>query len=46
MLADFITVNQPQLAMPPHLDLGYLVFCCSGRDVTNVVVGGVTAVSR
>jgi formiminoglutamate deiminase len=46
MLADFITIDQPQLAMPRHLDLGYLVFCCSGRDVTNVVVGGVTAVSQ
>jgi len=46
MLADFITVDQPQLAMPRELDLGYLVFCCSSRDVTNVVVGGVTAVSR
>jgi cytosine/adenosine deaminase-related metal-dependent hydrolase len=46
MLADFITVNQPRLQMPRELDLGYLVFCCSGRDVTNVVVGGVTAVSQ
>jgi len=46
MLADFITIDQPQLAMPRELDLGYLVFCCSSRDVTNVVVGGVTAVSR
>jgi formiminoglutamate deiminase len=46
MLADFITLDQPQLAMPQNLDLGYLVFCCSGRDVTNVVVGGVTAVSK
>jgi formiminoglutamate deiminase len=46
MLADFITVDQPRLQMPPELDLGYLVFCCSGRDVTNVVVGGVTAVSQ
>jgi formiminoglutamate deiminase len=46
MLADFITVDQPRLQMPRELDLGYLVFCCSGRDVTNVVVGGVTAVSQ
>jgi formiminoglutamate deiminase len=46
MLADFITVDQPLLQMPPELDLGYLVFCCSGRDVINVVVGGVTAVSQ
>jgi cytosine/adenosine deaminase-related metal-dependent hydrolase len=46
MLADFITIDQPQVAMPQHLDLGYLVFCCSGRDVTNVVVGGVTVVSK
>lgn len=46
MLADFITIDQPQRAMPRHLDLGYLVFCCSNHDVTNVVVGGITAVSR
>lgn len=46
MLADFITVDQPRLEMPRELDLGYLVFCCSGRDVTNVVVGGITAVSQ
>jgi formiminoglutamate deiminase len=46
MLADFITVDQPRLQMPLELDLGYVVFCCSGRDVTNVVVGGVTAVSQ
>jgi hypothetical protein len=32
--------------MPRELDLGYLVFCCSAHDVTNVVVGGVTAVSQ
>jgi formiminoglutamate deiminase len=46
MLADFITVDQPRLPMPRELDLGYLVFCCTGRDVINVVVGGVTAVSQ
>jgi formiminoglutamate deiminase len=46
MLADFITIDQPRLQMPRELDLGYLLFCCSGRDVTNVVVGGVTAVSQ
>lgn len=41
MLADFVTFDQRR-----PLDLGYLMFCCSGRDVTNVVVGGKTVVSK
>jgi formiminoglutamate deiminase len=44
MLADFITVDQSRVQMPRELDLGYLMFGCTGRDVTNVVVGGVTTV--
>ena len=45
MLADFVTIDKPQLAASQRLDLGYLMFCCSGREVTNVVVGGRTVVS-
>ena len=26
--------------------MGYLIFCCSARDVTNVVVGGSTVVGK
>jgi formiminoglutamate deiminase len=44
MLADFITIRPPQPASP-SLDLGHLMFGCSGRDVTNVVVGGRQVVS-
>jgi formiminoglutamate deiminase len=40
-LADFVTVDQKERP----LDLGYLMFACSGRDVVNVVVGGRTVVS-
>jgi formiminoglutamate deiminase len=38
-LADFITLDQER-----PLDLGYLMFGCSARDVVNVVVGGHTVV--
>jgi formiminoglutamate deiminase len=46
MLADFITIDEQRLALWRHLDLGYLMFCCSAADVTNVVVGGKTVVSK
>ncbi len=46
MLADFITIGYEQPVLWRHLDLAYLVFCCSARDVTNVVVGGRTVVSK
>jgi formiminoglutamate deiminase len=46
MLADFITIEQPRSALWRGLDLGYLMFCCSARDVVNVVVGGKTVVSK
>ncbi len=46
MLADFITIGFEQPALWRHLDLAYLVFCCSARDVTSVVVGGKTVVSK
>lgn len=46
MLADFITIGYEQPVLWRHLDLAYLVFCCSARDVTNVVVGGKTVVSK
>ena len=45
MLADFITVDHERL-IERDLDLGYLMFCCSARDVTNVVVGGSTVVAK
>lgn len=42
LLADFITMGE----RPDPLTIEDLVFCRSGRDVTNVVVGGRTVVSR
>lgn len=44
-LADFVTLEGPQL-MRRELDPAYLVFALSGRDVTNVVVGGNPVVTR
>ena len=41
-LADFVTLQAPNR----DLDPGYLLFGLSGRDVTNVVVGGKAVVSR
>jgi formiminoglutamate deiminase len=46
MLGDFITIGQRAPILWRRLDVGYLVFCSSGRDVTNVVVGGKTVVAR
>jgi formiminoglutamate deiminase len=46
MLADFITIEPPNGAERRDLDLGYLMFCCSARNVGNVVVGGKTVVAR
>ena len=46
LLADFITIDPPNVAAKANLDLGYLMFCRSARDVSNVVVGGTTVVSR
>jgi len=43
MLADFATVQPPRTEWR-GLGVGYLIFCCSARDVTNVVVGGRTVV--
>jgi formiminoglutamate deiminase len=45
MLADFITLDQPRGTWR-ELTPSYLVFGFSGHDVTNVVVGGNTVVSR
>ena len=45
MLADFVTVEQPR-SLWRELSAAYLVYGFSGRDVTNVVVGGETVVSR
>lgn len=46
MLADFVTIRYQPPVTWRGLDLDYLVFCCSARDVTNVVVGGKTVVSK
>ena len=43
MLADFATVAPPRTDWR-GLGLGYLIFCCSARDVKHVVVGGHTVV--
>ncbi len=45
MLADFITLAQPN-GLWRELGPAYLVYGYSGRDVTNVVVGGETVVQR
>ena len=44
MLADFITLDQPN-GLWRELGPAYLIYGFSGRDVTNVVVGGETVVS-
>ena len=44
-LADFVTLEGPRITRR-ELNAGYLVFALGGRDVTNVVVGGQTVVSR
>lgn len=46
MLADFVTLDEPESTMWRELTPAYLIFGFSGRDVTNVVVGGNTVVSR
>jgi formiminoglutamate deiminase len=46
MLADFVTIGHRPPILWRRLDLGYLVFSSSGRDVTNVVVGGKTVVAK
>jgi formiminoglutamate deiminase len=45
MLADFITVDQPD-SLWREMSPSYLIYGFSGRDVTNVVVGGVTVVTK
>jgi len=46
MLADFVTIGLEPHVLWRQLDLGYLMFACSACDVTNVVVGGKTVVSK
>jgi formiminoglutamate deiminase len=46
MLADFVTIGYEPPVLWRYFDLGYLMFGCSARDVTNVVVGGKTVVSK
>ncbi len=43
MLADFATVAPPRTDWR-GLGLGFLIFCCSARDVKHVVVGGRTVI--
>ena len=45
MLADFVTVAQPG-GIWRELSTAYLIYGFSGRDVTNVVVGGQTVVTK
>lgn len=45
MLADFVTLEKPDSPWR-ELSPSYIVFGFSARDVTNVVVGGMTIVSR
>jgi formiminoglutamate deiminase len=46
MLADFITLAEPRHTVWRNLDPAYLIYACSASDVTNVVVGGKTVLSR
>jgi formiminoglutamate deiminase len=46
MLADFITLDQPRHMARTQIDPAYLIYGCSAGDVTNVVVGGRTVLSR
>ena len=45
MLADFVTLDAPR-DLWREMSPSYLIYGFSGRDVTNVVVGGETVVSR
>ena len=45
MLADFVTLDAPR-GLWREMSPSYLIYGFSGRDVTNVVVGGETVVSR
>jgi formiminoglutamate deiminase len=46
MLADFITLDEPESTLWRELSPAYLIFGFSGRDVTNVVVGGETLITK
>jgi cytosine/adenosine deaminase-related metal-dependent hydrolase len=46
MLADFVTLDEPESTLWRELTSAYLIFGFSGRDVTNVVVGGNTVHTR
>jgi formiminoglutamate deiminase len=46
MLADFITLDKERPSQSQKVDAAQLVFGFSGCDVTNVVVGGKTVVSK
>jgi formiminoglutamate deiminase len=46
MLADFVTIGERPPVVWRPLDLGYLIYGRVAGDVTNVVVGGKTVVSK
>jgi formiminoglutamate deiminase len=46
MLADFVTLDEPESTLWRELTPAYLIFGFSGRDVTNVVVGGNTVIKK
>jgi formiminoglutamate deiminase len=46
MLADFITLERPPHSVWREIDPSYLVYGYSACDVTNVVVGGKTVITR
>src|SRR5260370_5407850 len=46
LLADFITIGPRPPVLWQPLELGYLMFCSSAHDVTNVVIGGKTGGSK
>jgi cytosine/adenosine deaminase-related metal-dependent hydrolase len=46
MLADFVTLDEPESTLWRELTPAYLIFGFSGRDVTNVVVGGNTVIHK
>ena len=46
MLADFITLTEPDRTQGRTLDPAYLIYACSANDVNNVVVGGKNVFSK
>jgi cytosine/adenosine deaminase-related metal-dependent hydrolase len=46
LLADFVTLDEPESTIWREITAAYVVFGFSGRHVTNVVVGGNTVVNQ